>query len=544
MSDFLRKITNSVMVILTLLSPHRNTPRNQPITKITIHHTAGNISLRALLDWLYRATTRASYNYGISSLGEMGLIVEERNRCWASSSAWNDNRAVVIGVANNRGAPDWTVSEWAFSALIDLCVDICYRNPGIVQQDGITRGLFFDGTQNGSLTHHRMFSNTTCPGPYLLSRFPDICQLVNEKLAARLGGTQSAPELTADTAPDPQPAATPEGVTIRVRRTRANNEIVTLDIEEYLRGVVPSEVVPSWGMEVLKAQAIAARSFALQRMERNRNRDFDVDDTTTFQVYNPDRIHPRTDEAVRDTAGMVAVFNGRIAETLYHSSNGGVSVSAAERWGGAGKPYLIAQSDPYTKRERNGHGVGMSQWGAMERAQAGHLCAAILAFYYPGTSLAGNYGRKDAPDTQHAAPPATPPQTAHTAPTTPVVFNAGDIVQFTGGGVYVSSRAPTPAHSRGRSVCVVTQTVSGAPQPYHLISEDDGRVHGWVAAVDVQATGTPPETAAALSGASLDEIAREVIQGRWGNGQDRRNRLIAAGHDAGAIQARVNELMR
>jgi len=181
MADWLKNITNSVLAIIQKLSPHRNTPRSQAITKITIHHTAGNIGLQALLDWLHRATTRASYNYGISSKGEIGLIVEERNRCWGSSSAWNDNKAVVIGVANNRGAPEWTVSDAAFDALIDLCVDICQRNPGITQKDG-SPGLYYDGTQEGSLTRHNMYSNQVCPGSYLQSRFPEICRRVNERL--------------------------------------------------------------------------------------------------------------------------------------------------------------------------------------------------------------------------------------------------------------------------------------------------------------------------------------------------------------------------
>lgn len=185
MADWLRKITNSAMITLTLLSPHRNSPRTHPISKITVHHTAGNIGLHALLDWLHRATTRASYNYGISSLGEVGLIVNECDRSWASGSAWNDNRAVTISVANNRGAPEWGVSDEAFTALIDLCVDICKRNPGIVREDG-RRGLWYDGTQNGSLTRHNMYSNQICPGPYLQSRFPEIVRLVNERLDREL----------------------------------------------------------------------------------------------------------------------------------------------------------------------------------------------------------------------------------------------------------------------------------------------------------------------------------------------------------------------
>ena len=171
MSNF----TNSPLVVHTNLSPHKNSPRNQPIRKITIHHTAGNILLENLGAWLARPSTRASYNYGISTDGRVGMFVEERNRCWGSSSAANDHQAVVIGVANNTLAPNWSVSETAFNTLIDLCVDICQRN-NIPQ-------LVYDGTANGSLTRHNMFSNQVCPGPTLQSRFPEICRLVNARLA-------------------------------------------------------------------------------------------------------------------------------------------------------------------------------------------------------------------------------------------------------------------------------------------------------------------------------------------------------------------------
>ena len=173
MSNF----TNSPLIVHTRLSPHRNSPRNQPITKITIHHCAGNIGLENLGEWLSRPTTRASYNYGISTDGRIGMFVEERNRSWASSSGANDHQAITIGVANNSGAPNWGVSSTAFDSLIKLCVDICRRN-GIVQ-------LVYDGTPNGSLTRHNMFSNQTCTGPFLQSRFPEIVRLVNAALSSR-----------------------------------------------------------------------------------------------------------------------------------------------------------------------------------------------------------------------------------------------------------------------------------------------------------------------------------------------------------------------
>ena len=64
-------------------------------------------------------------------------------------------------------------------------------------------------------------------------------------------------------------------------------------------------------------------------------------------------------------------------------------------------------------------------------------------------------------------------------------------MQFTGGGVFTSSTATTPAHSRGVSRCRVTNTAPGRRNPFHLVSEDGGRVHGWVMPVDVQAITLP-----------------------------------------------------
>jgi len=252
MSNF----TNSPLVNLVNLSPHRNSPRNQPIRKITIHHFAGNVTIEAVSNFLQQPGINASYNYGIGTDGRIVLIVNERDRCWASSSAANDNQAVVIGVANNSGAPNWSVSEAAFESMINLIRCICTRN-------GITE-LVYDGTANGTLTRHNFFAATACPGPFLQARFPEIRRRVNELLSP---------------------------------------------------------------------------------------------------------------------------------------------------------------------------------------------------------------------------------------PTQSVEFEVGDVVQFTGGGVYLTSRASTPMHSRGRSRCRVTQVSAGAPQPIHLISNDGGGVHGWVLLRDVEAiTNTPDRT--------------------------------------------------
>ena len=167
-------MSNSKLVDYTKLSPNCNKPRNHVIDKITIHHMAGNLSVETCGNVFLNR--EASANYGIGSDGRVGLYVEECNRAWTSSNAANDNRAVTIEVANDGGADtDWHVSDVALAKLIDLCVDICERN-------GITK-LNYTGDANGNLTRHNMFIATTCPGPYLQSKFPYIASEVNKRLA-------------------------------------------------------------------------------------------------------------------------------------------------------------------------------------------------------------------------------------------------------------------------------------------------------------------------------------------------------------------------
>ena len=115
-----------------------------------------------------------SANYGIDSMGRVGLYVKEADRAWTSSDSDNDNQAVTIEVSNSETGGEWPVSEAAYNKLIELCVDICVRN-------GIDR-LIFTGDRSGNLTMHKYFASTLCPGPFLEARFPDIAAQVNKKL--------------------------------------------------------------------------------------------------------------------------------------------------------------------------------------------------------------------------------------------------------------------------------------------------------------------------------------------------------------------------
>lgn len=176
---------------------------------------------------------------------------------------------------------------------------------------------------------------------------------------------------------------------IRVKITRGGSNCVeNLDLEEYLRGVMPSEIkAGSCPIEAQKAQAIAARTYAARRVRLCGNQPYDVDDTADCQAYGARPIHPNSDRAVRETAGQVLTHRGALIDAVYTHSNGGRCVSALQRWGSA-VPYLVDKPDPYDDSARvSGHGVGLSQTGAANAAKAGLSCAEILAFYYPGCTI-------------------------------------------------------------------------------------------------------------------------------------------------------------
>ncbi len=192
-------MSNSPLVDYVKISPNSN-PRKSKIDKITIHHMAGNLSVETCGNIFANGNREASSNYGIGSDGRVGMYVEENRRAWTSSNANNDHRAVTIEVANDGGAnTNWHVSDKALAKLIDLCVDICKRN-------GITK-LNYTGDTNGNLTRHNMFVATTCPGPYLQSKFSYIADEVNKRLSQtneENSKNDSPTEITATPEPMPQ----------------------------------------------------------------------------------------------------------------------------------------------------------------------------------------------------------------------------------------------------------------------------------------------------------------------------------------------------
>jgi len=252
---------------------------------------------------------------------------------------------------------------------------------------------------------------------------------------------------------------------------RINNNkldiVNNVDMENYLKGILPKEMSPSFPIESLKAQALCSRSFAINNYNKMIKKGYNLDDSTSCQVYHGASVETKsTNEAVESTANEVVKYDGKVASTIFGASSGGYIASANEVWGGDNYPYLIAKEDPYSNYEweyelkesdikklklydvydykieyssdsnrisnitfntKNGeikfkgnefrskigntkikstlfninlnngkivvtgkgygHGVGMSQYGAVEMAKKGFDYKKIIDFYFPGTEI-------------------------------------------------------------------------------------------------------------------------------------------------------------
>ncbi len=203
-----------------------------------------------------------------------------------------------------------------------------------------------------------------------------------------------------------------------------------VDIEDYLKSVVPCEIYTRAPDAAQQAQAIAARTYAIRNLNRHTgSENFQLCDKVHCQVYSGiARETKAASSAVKETAGKILIYGNDPANTVYHSNCGGYLIDSRAAWKGTSVPYLIGHYDgisgqkPFchygslikknarpeklpapqksitiTKRASDvkssthksyGHRVGMCQGGAIGMSAIGYNSRQILAFYYPGTKLA------------------------------------------------------------------------------------------------------------------------------------------------------------
>jgi stage II sporulation protein D len=259
------------------------------------------------------------------------------------------------------------------------------------------------------------------------------------------------------------------GAAVALARDGQVTLVNAVDVEEYVRGVLPMEMPTSWQDEALKSQAVIARTYAIANLKPNS--DYDLCATERCQVYGGANVEtPRGDAAAAATRGQILSWQGRPARTYFHAESGGYTASSREIWGNV-HPYLQARPDPggvasqtpwritvstatlqqavskylrvgtiqtirvvnRTESNRptaieingssgkgtitgtniyafaraigakssmidfvtgnvvegygNGHGVGLSQYGARFFAAQGYAYTQILGYYYPGVAI-------------------------------------------------------------------------------------------------------------------------------------------------------------
>lgn len=166
-----RIMSNSSLVTYKHICRHYDKGREgRKISKIFVHHMAGNLTVKQCGNVFDNRP--ASAHYGVNGKA-IGLYVNEGDTAWHCGNwGWN-TRSIGIELANDGGA-NWHVSDTTIATAIKLIADICQRN-------GIKK-LNYTGDMNGNLCMHKWVCSTSCPGPYLSTRFNYIAKEVNKIL--------------------------------------------------------------------------------------------------------------------------------------------------------------------------------------------------------------------------------------------------------------------------------------------------------------------------------------------------------------------------
>jgi stage II sporulation protein D len=190
-----------------------------------------------------------------------------------------------------------------------------------------------------------------------------------------------------------------------IRVLMPTGNVAIMELEDYLLRVVPAEMPALWPLDALKAQAVAARSWALQKMlhgGRHKVEGADVctlthcqafyDEALYLNIHRNQRAMDNVQRAVTETAGIVLTYGGEVCDACYHNSCGGHTTAAIDVWGKE-TLYLMSVECP-CGQPRKGHGVGMCQYGALALATPDCVrnssdWQAILSHYYGGAVLMG-----------------------------------------------------------------------------------------------------------------------------------------------------------
>ena len=485
--------TNSPLVSYTRISPNRTINRNHAIDTITIHCVVGQCSVETLGNIFAPESRQASCNYGIGADGRIGMYCEEKDRSWCSSNAANDHRAVTIEVASDTKHP-YAVNDKAYAALIDLCTDICKRN-GIKKLLWKADKSLIGQVDKQNMTVHRWFANKSCPGDYLYNRHSEIAELVNKRIST-------------------DEKADAKGLQATVFKDMAEAEVIKKFGSLFTADQKASGVLAS----VSLAQFILESGYGKSELAQNANNVF----------------------------GMKKSLSGN---TWSGSSWDGKSVYAKETKEWDGSKYITITAD-------------FRKYDCVEKSIADHSAYLLGAkngskLRYDGLKNCTNYRKavQIIKDGGYATSPtyvenicgiiekwkltqfdvtATEDKKENTSfPATPFLVRV--IINNLNYRLEPSMNGKVKGQT-GIGTFTITEVKNGW-----------GRLKsgaGWIYLENPEYCTIGNSNAKTSSTKTVDELAKEVIKGLWGNGADRKAKLTAAGYDYSKVQKRVNELLK
>jgi len=153
---------------------------------------------------------------------------------------------------------------------------------------------------------------------------------------------------------------------------KGNIQVVNeLGLEEYLYGVIPKEVPPNWHAEVLKAQAVAARTYTVANLSKWQKYGFDIGANSGDQVYGGyDAENARTNKAVNETKGQIIFYDGKPITAFYHADSGGRTEACKDVFG-SDLPYLQSTHDIFNANSPHSRWeISLSAADISERAKS------------------------------------------------------------------------------------------------------------------------------------------------------------------------------
>ena len=185
-------------------------------------------------------------------------------------------------------------------------------------------------------------------------------------------GAAPAMKLQKDGTQETYPIVTPvghsyEGVFSFARYSSGVSVTNIVPLEQYVAGVIPYEIGTDWNMEAYKAFAVVVRSYALANLGGHRSYGIDLCSGGDCQVYRgTGRQTENIRKAVAETRGIVAVYGGKVCNTMYSAVTGGCTVNVEQVWNGAAYPYLRAVSTPWEEYATHPEGEWVTEVSGQE----------------------------------------------------------------------------------------------------------------------------------------------------------------------------------